>query len=170
MKLLALVAATIMAGAAVFGTPILQVRDDPKSPFVGILAWDANQPEFGLRTRVDRNGKHLGEGRAGEHRLFINTAHVEANGAFNTAVAHTGKVLRKEATVRDVDACRFNNVCAPQSTLGLAIADDVLRANRDSFVVTLRVPASRPWTVRLDKNVIEAYLNTVDSVSAALKK
>jgi len=36
--------------------------------------------------------------------------------------------------------------------------------------VTLRPRAGQNWTIRIDGSVINAYLNTIDSVSAAMKK
>lgn len=187
MKTLALITALAGAAFATSSSPIVQVRDIANGPTVAIVGWDANQAEFGLRTRLRRDGSHLGEGRAGEHRLFINTTFVESNGGFQHAVAHTGKLLRSTANARkmdnlptakilddftifqDEDACRFDNVCSPRKTVGIGVSDEFLRENRDSLVVTLRPKTGRKWEVRFDKALIDAYLGTIDSTSAALK-
>lgn len=171
MKTLALLTTTVLAAYAVSASPVVQVRDDPNAPAIAIVAWESSSAEFGLRTRLRRDGSHLGEGRVGDHRLFISSSFVQANGAFTHAVSHNGKLLRITNTVRDVDACRFGGgVCSPAQTIGLSVADKFLRENRDSLVVTLRPQTGRNWSIRLDRPLIDAYLNTMDSLSASLKK
>lgn len=171
MKTFALVSAAALVASAGFASPIVQVRDLPNAPAIDIVAWDADHAEYGFRTRLRRDGSHLGEGRVGDHRLFISSSFVSANGAFSHAVTHTGKLLRVTNTVRDVDACRFGGgVCSPAQTIGLSVADKFLRENRDSLVVTLRPQTGRNWSIRLDRALIDAYLSAMDSVSAALKK
>jgi hypothetical protein len=174
MKTLALISTVLIAALAALATPVVQVRDVPTMPFVGIVAWQPGEAAFGLRTRLRRDGSHLGENRIGEHRLYLSTAYVEANGAWNHAVAHDGKLLRNitggRDTVRDVDACRFGNGCSPTKTVGIGVSDEFLRQHRDSLVVTLRPKIGRNWTIRLDGEMIGAYLATMDSVAASLKK
>ena len=199
MKTLALVPAAFLVAFASSPTPIVQVRDIPTAPSIAIVGWDAANPEYGLRTRLRRDGSHLGEDRVGEHRLYLSSVFVEANGGFTHAVAHNGKLLRSIASgrttsgprstprgldtafmrdargrdtagVRDADACRFGNVCSPSWTVGLGVSDEFLRENRDSLVVTLRPRTGRQWTIRLDGSVINAYISAMDSVSASLKK
>jgi hypothetical protein len=170
MKTLALVPAFLGVALATSSvTPVVQVRDDSNAPTIGIIGWQAGEAEFGLRTRLRRDGSHLGEGRANEHRLYMNTAFSDAKGGVSIATAHTGKVLRNAGEAKDVDACRFG-ACSPSQTTGLAVPDDLLRANRDSLVVTLRPKTGRSWVIRFDGSLINAYLGTVDSVAAALKK
>lgn len=170
MNILAMISATLLVAFATFATPVIQVRDVPNAPYVVIVGWDAGNADYGLRTRLRRDGSHLGEGRVGEHRLFLSTVFVEANGAFAHAVAHNRKLLRNTGTARDIDACRFGNVCSPNETVGVGVSDEFLRENRDSLVVTLRPSTGRHWTIRLDRSLIDAYLGAVDSVSASLKK
>jgi hypothetical protein len=169
MKLLILSAAALVASFAATATPVIQVRDIEKAPTVAIVGWDAAQAEFGLRTRLRRDGSHLGDGRAGDHRLYLSSSLVDAKGAIAHATAHNGKLLRYSSVpVRDIDACRFGS-CSPNQTVGLAVSDELLRENRDSLVVTLRPKTGRNWTIRLDKRLIDAYLSTIDSVGASLK-
>jgi hypothetical protein len=172
MKTIALVSAALVGAALAPRTPIVQVRDVPNAPTVSIVAWESAQAQFGLRTRLRRDGSHLGEGRSGDHRLYLNTAFVKANGDSSTiSVSHTGKVLRRQSgTEKDIDACRFGNVCSPNETVGLNVPDEYLRQNRDSLVVTFRPRGGRNWSVRLDGSLIDAYLTTIDSVSAAMKQ
>jgi hypothetical protein len=170
MKPLALIAATLVVAFTTSADPIVQVRDVPNAPNVVIVGWDPESAEYGLRTRLRRDGSHVGEGRVGEHRLFLSSVFVTANGGFAHAVAHTGKLLRTTSTARDMEACQFGSVCTPSRTVGLGVSDELLRENRDSLVVTLRPATGRNWTIRLDRPVIDAYLATMDSVSASLKK
>lgn len=174
MKTFALFSAFLLAGFATAATPIVQVRDVPTMPFVGIVAWQPGEAAFGLRTRLRRDGSHLGEHRSGEHRLYLATNFVEANGPWNHAIAHTGKLLRNitgpRDTVRDVDACRYGGGCSPNKTVGIGVPDEFLRQNPDSLVISLRPKTGRNWTIMLDGQLIKAYLATVDSVAASLKK
>ena len=170
MKITALISAVFLAAFAPFDTPIVQVRDVSNSPIIAIVAWDAADAAYGLRTRINRDGVDIGQARRGEHRLYLDPAFVDAHGGFALAVTQDGKLLRKTGNERDPDACRFDNVCSPRQTVGLGVADEWLRQHRDSVVVTFRPRTGQNWTVRLDGSVINAYLNTIDSVSASLKK
>jgi hypothetical protein len=169
MNALVLLSATFL-GTYAFARPIVQVRDVRDAPAVAIVGWDAENPEYGLRTRLRRDGSHLGEGRVGEHRLFLSSVFVEANGQFAHATSHDGKLLRNSGTAKDIDACRYGNVCTAAETVGLGVSDEFLRAHRDSLVVTLRPKGGRHWSITLDGRVINAYLVAMDSVSASLKK
>lgn len=170
MNISGFLASAAIGALATFATPIVQVRDLSNAPSIAVVAWDAENADYGLRTRLRRDGSHLGEGRLGEHRLYISSTSVSAQGAFAHATTHKGKLLRSTASQRDMDACRFDNVCSPTTTVGLGISDEMLRENRDSLVVTLRPQTGRSWTIRIDGSVIGAYLATIDSVSASLRK
>lgn len=170
MKKTALLSAVFLAAFASFQTPVVQVRDVANAPTIAVLAWDASNASYGLRTRINRDGVDIGEARRGEHRLYLDPNFVDANGGFALAVTQDGKLLRHMNNEDDPDACRFNNVCSPQHTIGLGVPDEWLRQHRDSLVVTLRPRTGQNWTIRLDGPVINAYLNTIDSVSASLKK
>lgn len=169
MKPLALIALASVAAFGAFETPVVQIRDVPSSPVVSIVAWDAGDANVGIRTRLRRDGSMLGQDRVGEDRLYISSSVVDARGGFALAVAQDGKLLRNAGKESDADACRFGNVCSPQSTIGLGVPDEWLRQHRDSLVVTMRPHDGQNWTVRLDGSVIAAYLAAVDSASAALK-
>lgn len=169
MKITTLLSVCSLTAFASFATPVVQVRDFPNAPDVAVVAWDAADSEVGLRTRLRRDGSHLGAGRVGEHRLYLSSYFVEARGGFAHAVAHDRKLLRNAGAARDADACRLNNVCSPGTTIGLGVPDEWLRQHRDSIVVTFRPRTGQNWTIRLDGSVIDAYLTTIDSVSASLK-
>jgi hypothetical protein len=170
MKTIALLSAVVLAGFARFQTPIIQVRDVSNAPTIAIVGWDATDGDYGLRTRINRDGQDIGDARRGEHRLYLNPAFVDARGGFALAVTQDGKLLRHASNEDDPDACRYNNVCSPAHTIGLGVPDEWLRQHRDSLVVTFRPRTGQNWTIRLDGAVINGYLNTIDSVSASLKK
>lgn len=170
MKIATLLCVPLMVAVGKFGTPVVQVRDVPNAPVVAIVAWDPDAADVGLRTRISRDGKDLGDARVGEHRLYLSSVFVDAHGGFAHAVAQDGKLFRTTASARDVDACRFDNICSPRETVGLGVPDEWLRQHRDSMLVTLRPRTGQNWTIRIDGSVINAYLNTIDSVSAAMKK
>jgi hypothetical protein len=170
MKTIALLSAVFLAGFARFQTPVVQVRDVPNAPTIAILAWDAADGAYGLRTRVNRDGQDIGDARRGEHRLYVDSALVDTRGGFALAVTQDGKLLRHANNEDDPNACQFNNVCSPARTIGLGVPDKWLRQHRDSLIVTFRPRTGQNWTLRLDGAVINAYLNTIDSVSASLKK
>jgi hypothetical protein len=170
MKKTALFAVVCLAGFGSFQTPVVQVRDVANAPTISVLAWDGGDADYGLRTRINREGEDIGEARHGEHRLYLNTAFADAHGAFAHAVAQDGKLLRRTKDENDTDACRFDNVCTPRQTIGLGVPDEWLRKHSDSLVVTFRPTTGQNWTLRLDGSVIKAYLNTIDSVSASLEK
>lgn len=170
MKIIALISIAFLTALAPFDTPVVQVRDVSNSPAIAIVAWDAADAAYGLRTRINREGENIGEARRGEHRLYLDPVFVDAHGGFALAVAQDGKLLRKTDNERDPDACRFDNLCSPGQTVGLGVPDEWLRQHRDSIVVTFRPRTGQNWTVRLDGTVINAYLDKIDSVSASLKK
>jgi len=170
MKRLALISATFFVAFAGFQPVVVQVRDVPNSPTIPILAWDAGQADYGLRTRINREGEDIGDVRHGEHRLYLSSAFAAAHGAFDHAVAQDGKLLRNSNEADDPDACRFDHVCSPTHTIGLGVPDEWLRKHPDSLVVTFRPHTGQNWSIRLDGSVIHAYLNTIDSVEASLKK
>jgi hypothetical protein len=169
MKITALLSAAALAAFASFGRPIVQVRDFPGTPNLSVVAWDSDNAEVGLRTRLRHDGSHLGAGRVGEHALYLSSALVSAKGGFAHAVAQDGKLLRNMGNQNDSDACRVDNVCSPSTVVRLGVPDEWLRQHRDSVVVTLRPRSGQNWTVRLDGSLIGAYLATIDSVSASLK-
>lgn len=170
MKISALLASCLLMAFAPFQTPIVQVRDFGNSPTLDIVGWDASDAEVGLRTRLRRDGSHLGAGRVGEHAIYLSSAFVTAQGGFAHAVAQDGKLLRNMGNANDADACRLDNVCSPRSVVRLGVPDEWLRQHRDSVVVTFRPRTGQNWTVRFDKSLIDAYLSKIDSVSASLKK
>lgn len=170
MKPLVLIAAVAVTAAHILDTPVVQVRDVPGSPLISIVAWNAEDAQFGLRTRIRRDGSVQGDPRGGEDRLYLSRSFVDAHGGFAHAVTQDGKVLRNTGNSNDPDACHFGGVCSPSATVDLAMSDEWLRNHRDSVVVTFRPQTGQKWSIRFDRSIIDGYLAAIDSVSASLKK
>jgi len=79
------------------------------------------------------------------------------------------RVLKMTGTSRDIYACYFGS-CSPFETLGVRIPDELLRANRDSVAVRFYGRGGRELIVTVRRDLIDAYLSSVDSVSAALRR
>lgn len=149
--------------------PIVQVRDFWRSSVVSVVAWDADDAFFGLRTEVSRNGTLVGGDRFGDHRLYLAPFHVWYMGGFAHATAEPGKPLLGTGWRSDPYNCFYGSRCSPMSTIGVRLPDSLLRAKRDSLVVTF-LPRSRdPWTITLRRELIAAYLTKVDSVVAEMR-
>lgn len=165
----ALLSGVSLVAFAAFQRPVVQVRDVPNAPTITVLAWDAGTPDYGLRTRINREGEDIGDVRHGEHRLYLSSGFANAHGDFATAVTQDNKFLRRVSPAQDPDACKFGE-CTPANTIGLGVSDEWLRKHPDSLVVTFRPHTGQNWSIRLDGSIIKAYLSTIDSVEASLKK
>jgi hypothetical protein len=156
--------------SAALAPPIVQVRDYPGSSIVSIVAWDADDPSFGLRTSVTRTGELVGGVRFGDHRFYVSPLIVNRMGGFAYASVTEGKVLVRTGTQRDTYACFYGETCSPMVAEGVRLPDSVLRANRDSLTMTFFPRVLDPWSHTLRGELIAAYLEKVDSVVAAMKK
>jgi hypothetical protein len=164
---------TVSAVAADTGavSPIVQVRDFPRSAVVSVVAWDSDDAEFGLRASVARTGELVGGERFGDHRLYLSPLYVRYMGGFSyAAILPSGQLLRRAEGQRDYYSCYYGNKCSPMSTLGVRMPDSLLRANRDSLVVTFFRPIGETWTLTLRRELIAAYLQRVDSVVGELRR
>jgi hypothetical protein len=149
--------------------PIVQVRDFPGSSVVSVLAWDVEDATFGLRTAVNRNGTLVGGARYGDHQLYMTPFHYWYMGGFTHATAEPGKPLLRTGWSRDAQACFYGTQCSPVDAVGVRVPDALLRANRDSLVVTFDATRD-PWTITLRRELIAAFLTSVDSVVAERRK
>lgn len=156
--------------SAVLAPPIVQVRDYPGSSVVSIVAWDADDPSFGLRSSVTRTGELVGGVRFGDHRLYVTPLLARQMGGFKYASITEGRLLLRTGTQRDVCSCFYGKACSPMVTDGVRLPDSVLRANRDSLTVTFFPGTLEPWSHTLRGELIAAYLEKVDSVVAVMKK
>jgi hypothetical protein len=150
--------------------PIVQVRDYWRSAIVSVVAWDADDATFGLRASVSRSGKLVGGVRFGDHRLYLTPILAHYMGGFAHAAVMPDHLLLAAGTQRDSYACFYGRNCSPMVTLGVSVPDSLLRANRDSLVVTFFPRVMEPWTLTLRRGLIAAYLAKVDSVVAEMSK
>ena len=151
------------------GPPVIQIRQFPASATVAVLGWDADDPAVGLRAQLRRDGTLVGDDRYGDHRLYLSTIYANAQGGFVRAMVEPRTLLRAVRPSRDYDACWGGKQCSPMETVGVRIPDELLRASRDSLVVTFYAPRGSNWSIALRGELIHAYLRAVDSTAAALR-
>lgn len=143
------------------GSTVIQVRDFPSAAIVEIVAWNATEPQFGLRTWVRRNGTP-----DRYHRLWVNSAYPAISDA--SKAQGLNRPLQV-GSARDDQNC-LNDKCAPNSTVGARIPDDPLRKAKEDVVVKFITGSGAEIVFTARRPLIDAYLATVDSVVAALKK
>lgn len=151
--------------------PVVQIRELPASPEVTVVAWSPENTAYGLRAQVNRDGVLRGT-RLGDHSLYVSAVSVQVEGGFNRAwvvPVPPGPVLLHSGPMTDRLACNRGDTCAPMSIVSVQMPDDLLRQHRDSLVVTFSGGKDGDWTVTLDRALIDAYLRTVDSVTAAVR-
>ena len=160
----------VATDSAVMVQPVIQVREFRRSSVVSVVAWDVNDAAIGLRTSVSRTGRLVGGVRFGDHLLYMTPTYASHMGGFKYAAVKRGHLLLTARPKRDYYACSYGKECSPMVTVGVGVPDSVLRANRDSLVVTFYPGLLDPWKITLRREVIAPYLNKVDSVVAELKK
>ncbi len=153
--------------------PVIQIREFPGSAHVTIVAWSPEASNYGLRSDVNRrDGTLAGNWRMGDHQLYVSSAHVQDHGGFTRAWVRPvppGPVLRHGVARPDRQACQGGEGCAPMHVVNVQMPDDLLRQHGDSMVMTFTGGRDRDWKIRLDGELIQAYLRAVDSVSAAVR-
>lgn len=160
----------VAADTIAIAPPIVQVRDYRRSSVVSVVAWDVDDAGFGLRAAVSRNGTLVGGRRFGDHLLYLTPFYVWYMGGFAHATSVPGQLLRQAGGGYDPYSCFYGKHCSPMATVGVRVPDSLLRANRDSLVVTFFPMMRDPWTITLRRELIAPYLNTVDSVVAEMRK
>lgn len=150
--------------------PVVQVREFWRSSVISVVAWDVDDAAFGLRASVSRTGELVGGRQFGDHRLYLTPLYARDMGGFKYASVTLGQPLLGEGTQRDRYSCFYGKECSPMVTFGVGIPDSILRANRDSLVVTFFPSVYEPWTITLRRELITAYLNKVDSVRADVRR
>lgn len=157
------------AGAASAGTlhapaqggVIVQVRDFPSSSTLSVVAWNAAAPAFGLGTVVSRSGRP-----DRYHRLWVNQ---DWPGGRNVTQAQGLDRPLKVDSLTDTQNC-FNGKCTPTSTFGARILDSQIRASKGDVPVKFITSSGSEIAFTLRRDLVDAYLGTIDSVVAALKK
>ncbi|MBM3906753.1 MAG: hypothetical protein FJ363_01620 [Gemmatimonadetes bacterium] len=143
------------------GGAVIQIRDFEKASIVEIVAWNATEPQFGLRTFVKRNGSP-----DRYHRLWVTSGYPAI-----TDVAKAQGLNRPlpVSSQRDDQNC-LNNRCAPTSTVGARVPDDALRKATENVEVKFFTNSGAEIMFTARRPLVSAYLAAVDSVIGALKK
>ncbi len=157
----------VAADTTAVAPPVVQVHDFPHSSVASVFAWEPDDAQLGLSTLVTRTGKLVGGLRAGDHQLYMHVFQARMMGGFKYATVTPGHLLLPIKARDDPHACSRGRFCTPMVSLGVRIPDSLLRAHRDSFVVTFHPAALRLWTVTLRPELVAAYLQSVDSVVAS---
>jgi hypothetical protein len=146
------------------------VRTYWRAPAVNILAWDKGENLIGLRGAVSLTGDLVGGAHRGDHTLYLTPLLAWSMGGYTrAAIMPAERILVSAGPRRDEYACYYGRPCSPIITRTVSIPDSILRANRDSLVVTFFPYASEPWTITLRHELIEAYLDKVDSIATAMR-
>jgi hypothetical protein len=143
------------------GGAVVQVRDFPAASIVEIVAWNASEPQYGLRTFVKRNGAP-----DRYHRLWVNSAYPAIGDA--SKAQGLNRPLQV-SSARDDQNC-VNGKCSPTATVGARIADDPLRKATENIEVKFITGSGAEIVFTARRPLIDAYLAAVDSVIGALKK
>ncbi len=143
--------------------PIIELRYFSFSPTVSVVGWSGDNDWYGLRTTVRRDGSLVRD-----HRLYVNTYYKPWVRSFYLATIPPYG-LEMMGVSRDTYACYFGR-CSPFETLAVRIPDELLRATRDSVTVTFYGTQNRKMDVTVRRELIEPYLASVDSVTAALRR
>lgn len=141
----------------------VEVRYFPFSPTVAVVAWAPAEAAYGLRAWIRRDGSLIRD-----HRLYVSTYYEPAVRAFPQAVVPS-KPLLVTGISHDIYACYFGDSCSPPETFGARVPDEVLRG-RDSVAVKFYGRGGRELVVTIRRDLIDAYVAAVDSVSAALRR
>lgn len=143
--------------------PTVQLRYFSFSPTVSVVAWRTDDAGYGLRASVRRDGSLVRD-----HRFYVGTYYEPWVQSLNLAVAPP-RQFKMAGVARDDLACSFGE-CSPFETLSVRIPDEYLRANRHSLAVRLSGSGGREMSITVGRELIDAYLTAVDSVSAALRR
>ncbi len=142
--------------------PKVMVKDVSTAPIIEIIAWNAADPNYGLRSWVRRGGKP-----DRYHRFWVNKDRIPSASDINTAQSLNRSL--PTTIINDTQNC-YNNVCMPNSTIGARFLDDLLRSSKEDLLVTFFTTGGSNYPITLKRPVVELYLATVDSVIAAQKK
>ena len=144
------------------GGAVVQVRDFPNSSTIDIVAWDAMNPQWGLRTFVKRNNGQPDR----YHRFWVNS---DYPGGRDVSTAQGLNRTLQVNTQNDNQNC-YNGKCTPTSTFGGRINDNWIRDAKGDVDVRFLTSSSSEINLSVKKGVVEAYLAALDSVSKSLKK
>ena len=143
--------------------PTIELRYFSFSPTVSVVGWAGDDAGYGLRTYVRRDGSLVRD-----HRLYVSTYYGPAMRSYYLAHVRP-RGLEMLGVSRDPLACYWGR-CSPFETMSVRIPDELLRSNRDSLDVTFLGHGNRKLVLTLRRDLIDAYLTAVDSVSAEMRR
>jgi hypothetical protein len=148
------------------------VRTYALSPTVSVLGWDVENADYGLRATVRRDGSLVRD-----HQLFVSTYYFvdlrEFFGAqweLSTTALADPQRLEYLGISRDVHSCEGDYGCSPYTIMSARIPDSLLRADHDDVSINVRGRNGTDELLTLRRDVIDRYLQRVDSVSAKLRR
>jgi hypothetical protein len=148
------------------------VRYYALSPTVSVVAWDVENADYGLRATVRRDGSLVRD-----HQLFVSTYYFvdlreffDADWEYFTPSLDAPQRLEYQGMSRDVHSCEGDYGCSPYQIMSARIPDSLLRANRDDVAITVRGRNGTDELFTVRRDVIDKYLQRVDSVSAKLRR
>ncbi|HUP89924.1 MAG TPA: hypothetical protein VM100_11250 [Longimicrobiales bacterium] len=144
----------------------VQVRYYPLSPDVKVIAWGIDDPHWGLKADIARDGSIIRD-----HRIFVETYYDTGIRAYKKALVGN-RVLLMTGISRDDYNCFFRKKgerCSPTESFGARIPDELLRSATDSVDVVFQT-SDRDLTFNIDRYLLKSYLAKVDSVQAELRK
>lgn len=142
----------------------VEVRNFPYRPHVEVVSWTTTDWEFGLRAVLRRDGALVRD-----HRLYVSTYALAVRPRFSRAFTDEHPLVLIGLS-RDDHACDGGTSCIPVETFGARIPDADLRAGNDKVTVKFISRQGNELQVTLYRDLIDAYLVAVDSVSAKLRK
>jgi hypothetical protein len=160
--------------------PIVQVRSFPHSAVVSVVAWSPDEPEYGLRASLARDGELIRD-----HQLYVSTdyenvsispyvsavySRASARRNFVETTAPVERVLLSAGVSRDIDACSGWPKCSPLMIRTVRVPDEFLRSNRDSLAVRFYGREGSELIIAIHRELIDPYLQKFDSVRAVLRK
>jgi hypothetical protein len=150
------------AAGAQMVRPMVQVKDISTAPLIEVIAWNATEPNYGLRSWVRRGGKP-----DRYHRFWVNKDLIPSANEINTAQSLDRSL--PTTIINDTQNC-YNGVCMPNATIGARFQDDLLRSSKADLLVTFYTAGGSTYPITVRKAVVDLYLVTMDSVIAAQKK
>jgi hypothetical protein len=143
--------------------PLVQLRSFPFSPVVYIMAWGAGDSGWGLRSMVRHDGSLIRD-----HTIYVSTLYHPGVSRVWKAVLD-GDLLLLQGIGRERLPCS-DDVCTPSSYFSARISEDRLRASRDDLSVRFHGDEDRQFTIHIAPEVVDAYLQAVDSIRAARRR
>jgi len=138
--------------------PTVRIRDFSAETIVA--GW-AGQPLFGLRTAVPR-----GSSPVRYHQFWLSASYIVGSAQISKAAAGSRQFPMGGPTA-DNNNCFADGTCTPNRYYSASVRDDFLRKQKENLAVMFYLDNGTDFTLTVKKDLIDAYLAIVDSVSTA---